>query len=286
MYGRTATLSYPTQTVLGKDGVSKVKKTVRSGNGLPSLFPINWYVFGADWSARADWISSSDMPSKESVVTTPREEFKDVCRFTRMGWEPRRLAFNKRSVCFPLQTSSRSVPFFSLESFFTFPAILSEAFCRKNGLMFRIVLPVDMGLNVKKLGAGIFKPVTIDVGLELFWELLGGNEVLVRDGAIMERSPLQNRRRQHAIGGDRKKKTPQSSRSVPAWVPPSRPNLRKYFRRIIDTGKSYTIGELRLYIPTMGITVHGPPLYATQTKIGPHGFRILVVDYIAAPSER
>jgi hypothetical protein len=172
MYGRTATLSYPTWTVLGKDGVSKVRKTVRRGNGLPSLFPTNRYALDSYWSAIADWISSSDMPSKESVVTKLREEFEDVCRSTRMGWEPRRLAFNKRSACFSLKISTRSVPFFCLEAFFTFPAILSKAFCKKNGLIFCIVLSFNTSLNVKKRGTDIFTSITFDVGFELLWEFL------------------------------------------------------------------------------------------------------------------
>jgi hypothetical protein len=41
-----------------------------------------------------------------------------------------------------------------------------------------------------------------------------------------------------------------------------------------------------MYVPTMGIISHGPPLYAMQAGIGLHSFRGLVVDYIAAPSQR
>jgi hypothetical protein len=50
------------------------------------------------------------------------------------------------------------------------------------------------------------------------------------------------------------------------WGPPPRPDLRKYFRRVTlhqitdnyePNGKSYTIGKLRLYAPTIGITAQG-----------------------------
>jgi hypothetical protein len=46
---------------------------------------------------RADWISLADIPSSESVYTTPREEFNDVCLSTCTGCEPRRVAFKKTS---------------------------------------------------------------------------------------------------------------------------------------------------------------------------------------------
>jgi hypothetical protein len=69
------------------------------------------------------------------------------------------------------------------------------------------VLSFDISLNVKKRGAGIFTKQTFDVGFELFWELLlWGGEVLGLDGAIMERSPLRNSRRQPATGGIERKR--------------------------------------------------------------------------------
>lgn len=33
----------------------------------------------------------------------------------------------------------------------------------------------------------------------------------------------------------------------------------------------------------MGVTVHGPPLYAIHTSFGLHGYRRFVVDCIATP---
>jgi hypothetical protein len=80
-----ATLSYLTWIVLGMVSTTEVRKKVRRGNGLPSLFPNSRYDFKTDWSARADWISSSVIPSRESIGTTPQEEFKDICLSTRCG---------------------------------------------------------------------------------------------------------------------------------------------------------------------------------------------------------
>jgi hypothetical protein len=85
---------------------------------------------------------------------------------------------------------------------------------------------------------------------------------------LKEGPPPRNRRRQPAMEGEKGEKTPESSRSVPTWGPPPRPDLRKYFRSVTlhqitdnyePNGKSYTIGELRHYAPTMGITAHGAP---------------------------
>lgn len=77
MYGRKATLLYLTQIELGKVSTAKVRKTVWRGNGLLS-FQISLYAFESDWSVRADWISSSNKPSRESMLKTSRESFKDV----------------------------------------------------------------------------------------------------------------------------------------------------------------------------------------------------------------
>jgi hypothetical protein len=69
----------------------------------------------------------------------------------------------------------------------------------------------------------------------------------------------------------------------------------KYFRGVTlpqindnykPNGKSYTIDDPQLYAPTMRITAHGLPLYAMQTEIGLHGFKGLVVNHIAAPSQQ
>jgi hypothetical protein len=160
--------------------------------------------------------------------------------------------------------------------------------------MFRIVLSFDTSLNVKKRRAGIFTLKNFDVGFELFWKLLWGSEVLGRDAAIMERSPFRNRRHQPAIGGI-ERKIHQNLRGL---------CRREDLRHDPISGKNSTelLFQLSLTIKTYQLVVyhwraatlcpyHGnnrpwPPVYATQTKIGLHGFRRLVVDYIAAPSQR
>jgi hypothetical protein len=71
--------------MLGKVGISKVRKTVHRGNGLLSLFLISLYTSVTDWSSRVDWISSSNMSSSEAVLKMPQEWFKDVCLSTCMG---------------------------------------------------------------------------------------------------------------------------------------------------------------------------------------------------------
>jgi hypothetical protein len=53
------------------------------------------------------------------------------------------------------------------------------------------------------------------VELQIFSDLDLGDKGLERDGAIMERSPLRNRRRYPASGAIERRQ--QNLRSVPAW---------------------------------------------------------------------
>jgi hypothetical protein len=57
--------------------ILNVKRTVQRRNGLTSLFPISLYTLKTDWSARAEW-TSSDVPSRELVLTTLWDEIRDV----------------------------------------------------------------------------------------------------------------------------------------------------------------------------------------------------------------
>jgi hypothetical protein len=82
MCGRTDTLSYLTWLEAGTVGTSNAKKVSRR-NGLSSLFPINLLAFETNWSARADRISSSDMPWRESVLTTSERSWA-IC-VSRVG---------------------------------------------------------------------------------------------------------------------------------------------------------------------------------------------------------
>jgi hypothetical protein len=70
MCGKKATLSNLTWIVLCKVTTWKVRKTVRRGDGLPSLFPISQYAFDTDWCARAD------LPRPSTEVTTPRHRIQ------------------------------------------------------------------------------------------------------------------------------------------------------------------------------------------------------------------
>jgi hypothetical protein len=71
--------------VLCKIIISEVRKIVQRGNHLPSLFLIGLYTLYTDWLSKANWISSSIMPSKESVVIKPWKELKDNCLSIWMG---------------------------------------------------------------------------------------------------------------------------------------------------------------------------------------------------------
>jgi hypothetical protein len=63
--------------LMGKEGASRIRNRVLSGKVFPSHFLISWCTLPTDLSARVDRISSSDIPSKESVLTTPGEKFSD-----------------------------------------------------------------------------------------------------------------------------------------------------------------------------------------------------------------
>jgi hypothetical protein len=60
-------------------GTSNIKKNTWMWECLLS-FPTRMYnTSEMDWSARADWISTSIMPFRDLMLTTPREEFRDLC---------------------------------------------------------------------------------------------------------------------------------------------------------------------------------------------------------------
>jgi hypothetical protein len=105
-------------------GASKVRKKVWRGIGLASLFPLLRHAFETDRSTRAGCISSSVIPFRESVVVTLWEGFKDVCLYTCVVLEPRKLRFTEMSGNFSLLKFPQWVPFFSVLMFFTFPEIL------------------------------------------------------------------------------------------------------------------------------------------------------------------
>jgi hypothetical protein len=64
--------------LIGKVGSLNVKNTVQIGNGFPSLFPVSLDALDMDYLAKADWISSLLIPSRESVLTTFPTELRDM----------------------------------------------------------------------------------------------------------------------------------------------------------------------------------------------------------------
>jgi hypothetical protein len=64
--------------LIGKVGSLNVKNTVQIGNGFPSFFPVSLDVLDMDYLAKADWISSLLIPSRESVLTTFPTELTDM----------------------------------------------------------------------------------------------------------------------------------------------------------------------------------------------------------------
>jgi hypothetical protein len=70
--------------VIGRVGISNIKKTVGRGNGFPSLFAIRLYAFDTERLTRAAGISSLVIPSKESRVHSSQG---GVERDTMLGLE-------------------------------------------------------------------------------------------------------------------------------------------------------------------------------------------------------
>jgi hypothetical protein len=95
---------------------------------FPSPFSIRRQALEMHCSARGHWILS-DMPSKASVLTTPRQELSNECLSAWTGCDPRRMALRSKSACLSLWTSISSAPFFNRDAFLSFPAIEWRAFC-------------------------------------------------------------------------------------------------------------------------------------------------------------
>jgi hypothetical protein len=118
------------------------------------------------------------------------------------------------SACILLLTSTKTVSFFSLDTFI-FPAILSKAFHVLKRLTMHTVFSGSQ--NVRYHGTITFTLITFPVGLLLLSELDWGDGGLECDGTIMERSILQDTWRQLAVGMVKKTNTPKSLQFASVW---------------------------------------------------------------------
>jgi hypothetical protein len=152
----------------------------------------------ANWSSTAHCIPSSDMPSGESVLTAPWEEFREVCHLTYTRWEPRSLAFIRCPACFSFCACTYRVPFFNWVTFLALPVIESRAFCTVyirglcctysyQYLMLHTFMSVSLSLNIINPEASI---MTVTVFLSMLWILTNlycGSVTVQHKSAFMNR---------------------------------------------------------------------------------------------------